>query len=257
MLVYPAIDILGGKCVRLLQGKYENQTIYWDSPAEMASRFVSAGLTFVHVVDLDGAKNGCIANWKALGEILSLEGITAQVGGGIRDAEDVRQLLALGAIRLIIGSLAVKSPNSTQELLNKFGPDRIVISLDIKNGRIAYSGWTKSDEMNTETFVGQMKALGARKFICTDVSKDGMLQGPNVKLYADLMRRFPDVEVIASGGVTSLHDLHELARVGVAGVVVGKALYEHHIQLEDLARLVKSYETRSSRDSSDAGVTSC
>lgn len=233
MLILPAIDIYNGKCVRLQQGDFNRQTVYNDSPAAVAESFRKAGLSFLHLVDLEGAQVGRVMNWEALSSICSLDGVRTQIGGGIRTVDDVGKLFGIGATRAILGSLAVDSPHLVREWLLEFGSDRFVIAVDIKDGRVASKGWAEKSGP-PEAFLQQMIDIGARRFLCTDVSRDGMLAGPNIYLYRELMSAFPEVELLASGGVTRLDDLRTLREAGCAGAIVGKALYENKITLEEL-----------------------
>lgn len=234
MLILPAIDLYNGKCVRLRQGDFEDQTVYSDSPADVARSFHDAGLTFLHIVDLEGAKAGRVKNWDAIKSILRSNVLQAQVGGGIRTTEDVQQLFEIGVTRVIIGSLAVQSPALVEEWIQKFGNDRMVIALDVKNGMVAYKGWQQSSDQSAGAFLKQMVDLGAKQFMCTDVGRDGMLEGPNVQLYKELKDVVPNIDLIASGGVSSLNDIEAVRNIGCSGVIVGKAIYEGKIKLEEL-----------------------
>jgi phosphoribosylformimino-5-aminoimidazole carboxamide ribotide isomerase len=234
MIVIPAIDIHDGAAVRLTRGDYHDRKIYSRSPAAVAAEFFRLGFPLIHVVDLEGAKQGKLVNFETIQSIAGVPGGGIEVGGGIRTGEDIEMLLALGVQRVITGSVAVTSPESIGTWLQEFGPEKVVIGLDIKQGRIAHSGWLHTSEFSVEEFIPRMIGFGARVFICTDVSKDGMLEGPNVKLYGELVTAFPAVEFIASGGVSSINDIHDLETTGVTGVIVGKAIYEGNISPADL-----------------------
>lgn len=234
MLIFPAIDIFEGKCVRLRQGDYAAQTVYSGSPKEVAQSFLDAGLFRLHVVDLEGAKAGAVKNWRALESILSIHGVTVQVGGGVRKEEDVRRLLTIGVSRVIVGSVAVTSPSLVGEWLKTFGAERVAIALDIKEGQVAFGGWLKADGLSPHEFIDSMMKLGARTFICTDVERDGMLRGPNLPLYKQLTEAFPRLDFTASGGVSGVDDIRKLRHTKVRAVIVGKAIYEGRISLQEL-----------------------
>ena len=236
MLIYPAIDIYEGKCVRLRQGDFADQNVYSDSPSDIARSFRDAGLLSFHVVDLEGAKKGQVVNWSALSKILNLDGIQVQVGGGIRTRDDMTRLLAAGAARVVIGSLAVKSPHVVQEWMVEFRSERFVIAVDIRGGAVAHRGWLEHANLTPSTLIETMTRSGALHFLCTNIDRDGMLAGPNVELYRQLHIEFPSLRFIASGGVSRMEDLEDLHAAGCAGVVVGKALYEGRMKTEDLAR---------------------
>lgn len=237
MLILPALDIYAGKCVRLRQGSFAAQTVYSDSPEEVAKTFRDHGLSDLHLVDLEGAEAGRVQNWRTLESILSLTGIRAQVGGGIRRREEIERLLAMEAARVIVGSVAVKEPELVHEWIDEFGPERIVIALDLKDDKVAYGGWLKADLITPDEFISRMVQLGARTFICTDINRDGMMIGPNFTLYNRLLQSFPDRQLIASGGVSGIEDIQELAATNITGVVVGKAIYEGTVTLAQLRSL--------------------
>mgnify|MGYP001612970151 FL=1 len=237
MLILPAIDIYNGKCVRLRQGNFEAQTLYSESPTQVAQSFLEDGLSHLHVVDLEGAQAGQLRNWKVILSILLLKGIHVQVGGGIRSADDARRLLDAGAARIIVGSLAIQAPTVIEEWISEFGTDRIVVAMDICDGVIAYKGWLEKAYLSPTTFINKMQTLGLKSYLCTDIRRDGMLQGPNVELYAKLRMEFPTIELIASGGVSSIDDLQRLDRVGCSGAIVGKAIYEGRVEIAELKRL--------------------
>jgi phosphoribosylformimino-5-aminoimidazole carboxamide ribotide isomerase len=240
MLIYPAIDIFEGKCIRLQQGNFALQNVYSDSPAAVAVAFRDAGLRILHVVDLEGAKEGHIVNWGALGAILGTERIQVQIGGGIRTREDIGRLFDAGTARVVIGSLAVESPQSVQNWIREFGTERFVIAVDVRDGNVAHKGWLESAQRTPSSFVESMIAIGARNFLCTDINLDGMLAGPNLRMYRDLTMEFPAVRFIASGGVSQLSDLDDLAGVGCYAAVVGKALYEGRMTAEQLSRFTRT-----------------
>ena len=237
MLIYPAIDIYQGKCVRLRQGNFAAQKIYSDSPPDVARSYLKDGLDFLHVVDLEGAKDGHVVNHETLHAILGIPGLKVQVGGGIRTREDVASLLQAGAARVVIGSLAVQSPHVVREWIREFQAERFVIAVDIRHGSVAHAGWLERADLTPSAFIDTMARAGAVRFLCTDIDRDGMLEGPNVELYSSLSNEFPTLRFIASGGVSDLEDIKKLQTTGCEGVVVGKALYEGHVKSEELAQL--------------------
>ncbi|SDI44288.1 1-(5-phosphoribosyl)-5-[(5-phosphoribosylamino)methylideneamino]imidazole-4-carboxamide isomerase [Natribacillus halophilus] len=238
--LFPAIDIRDGKCVRLRQGDYNRETVYGDSPAEMAASFVADGADWIHVVDLDGAREKRPVNDEEIFRISAETGVRIQVGGGIRTEQDVERYLSGGVDRVILGSVAVHNPDFTREMLARY-PGRIVIGLDARDGQVAVNGWLESSGVQAETLAAEMKAAGADTFIFTDIEKDGMLQGPNVEAVAALART-SGTKVIASGGVTGLEDVRTLVRYreeGVVGAIVGKALYTGRLDLAEALKEVK------------------
>lgn len=237
MLIYPAIDIYEGKCVRLRRGNYAEQKVYSESPADVARSFLDSGLDFLHVVDLEGAKAGKIVNRKAIEAILRVPRIRAHVGGGVRTRADISYLFIAGAARIVVGSVAVKTPHIVQEWLREFRSERFVIAVDVREGSVAHSGWLEQANLTPSMFIGSMAQFGISHFLCTDIDRDGMLEGPNPTLYSTLKEEFPALNFIASGGVSSLKDIENLAEAGCSGAVVGKALYEGLLNPTQLARL--------------------
>ncbi|WP_026700695.1 1-(5-phosphoribosyl)-5-[(5-phosphoribosylamino)methylideneamino]imidazole-4-carboxamide isomerase [Salibacterium aidingense] len=237
--LYPAIDIRGGKCVRLLQGDYEKETVYGDSPAAMAERFRKAGASWIHMVDLDGAKEKKRVNHEEIVHTARSLDIKVQAGGGIRTAEDVAFYLESGVDRVILGSVAVQHPDFAKEMLARY-KEQIAVGLDARNGYVAVNGWLETSEVTAVELGRKMVAYGARTFIFTDISKDGMMEGPNVQAVADLAAQ-TGAEVIASGGVSSLSDVKELVKyreAGVTGAITGKAIYTGKLDLEEALREV-------------------
>lgn len=237
MLILPAIDIYEGKCVRLRQGNYSEQTIYATSPREVAQRFYDAGLNFIHVVDLEGAKERRIVNWKTLEELSHCQGLSFEIGGGIRTKSDVDRLVSLGVARIILGSIAVHSPAFVEEMIQTYGSERIAVGVDVKDNIVAIHGWQEQSTLTATELITAMIRIGVRCFICTDITRDGMLQGPNTHLYQKLVEQFPNVSFIASGGISSKDDILKLSEMHIAGVVVGKAYYEGKISLQTLSEL--------------------
>lgn len=237
MQLYPAIDMKGGKCVRLTQGLFEHVKIYSDTPAEMAKLWVSQGATFLHLVDLDGALAGHSVNETAIREIVQSVTVPLQLGGGIRSAETVEAMLSLGITRCIIGTRAVQQPEFIRELIKQFGPERIVVGIDAKDGMAATEGWERVSSLTALDLCRQMKAFGVKHIVYTDISRDGMMTGPNIS-YTKRLTDETGLDIIASGGVSCMDDLIRLQNQGIHGAIIGKALYEHKISLPDaLARL--------------------
>lgn len=235
--IIPAIDIIGGKCVRLTQGDYAQKKVYSDNPADMAKRFEDAGITRLHVVDLDGAKAGSIINLKVLESIAAATNMVIDFGGGVKKINDVESIFNAGASMVTIGSLAVKQPNLLEEWLMEFGAENFLIGADVLYENIKISGWLQDGGTNVFDFIGKMISIGVTNIFCTDISKDGAMEGPSVDLYKRIMAEHPEVNLAASGGVTSLDDLYQLKAIGCSAAIVGKAIYEGNITLEQLAAL--------------------
>jgi phosphoribosylformimino-5-aminoimidazole carboxamide ribotide isomerase len=234
-LIYPAIDIRGGKCVRLLQGDYSKETVYGDSPLAMAQKWEQEGAAWIHLVDLDGAKAGAPANQEVILSIAKQVQVPVQVGGGIRNLEQVAAYLDGGVERVILGTSAISNRPFVEEALARYGGSRIAIGIDARNGFVATHGWLETSEVKAETLAAELAKKGAEVFIYTDISRDGTLEGPNVAEIVGLARA-ADVQVIASGGVSIMNDLRNLSQYatdGVCGAIVGKALYTERIKLRD------------------------
>lgn len=236
MYIIPAIDIIGGKCVRLTQGDYSKKKEYHNSPLEMAKRFEDAGIKRLHLVDLDGAKAKKIVNKEVLKDIVQGTSLQVDFGGGVQSDEDITLAFELGAHQLTGGSIAVKNPKMFESWITRFGGERIILGADAKDRKIAISGWEETTSMDLIEFIKDYHAKGVSYVICTDVAKDGLLQGPSVDLYKEILQEIPEIKLIASGGVSKLQDLEELQKTGVYGAIVGKAYYEGKISLEDLAK---------------------
>ncbi len=236
MLIYPAIDIRGGRCVRLAQGDFDAETRYGD-PVDQACAFAEAGAAWIHVVDLDGARDGAARQRDIIGAIVKGARVNIQCGGGVRSAEDVDALLDLDVARVVVGSAAVKRPDDVLSWIDRAGPGRICAAFDVKAAGddyiVAAEGWTQSSGISLADAIARFPDGALQHALVTDVSRDGVLSGPNVALYADLAARFPQLAVQASGGVASLGDLAALRAVGAAGAVIGRALYEKRFTLED------------------------
>ena len=234
--IIPAIDLIEGKCVRLTQGDFAQRKIYHENPLEAAREFERAGLTRLHVVDLDGARRGRVTNLKVLETIASGTNLTIDFGGGIKRTEDVRAVFDAGAALVGVGSVAVKEPEKFFAWLDEFGGEKLLLGADVKDGRLAIDGWQTATEIEILPFLREYFARGVRQCFVTDISKDGLLAGSANELYARILREIPALELIASGGVSNMEDIIELEKIGCAGVIVGKAIYEGRIKLEELIR---------------------
>lgn len=230
MIIFPAIDLRGGKCVRLIQGDFDKETVYSDDPQATALKWQAMGAKFLHVVDLDGARAGSPQNLPAIKKILEAVNIPLEVGGGIRTLDDAEKLLALGVRRVILGSVAVENISLVEDAAKKFG-DKIVVGIDARNGFVATHGWEKSSAVKADELAKKIVAAGVKTIIYTDISKDGMLSGVNAETFAELAKS-SGAEVIASGGVRSLDDIRALRAAKVAGVIVGKAIYTGALDLK-------------------------
>jgi phosphoribosylformimino-5-aminoimidazole carboxamide ribotide isomerase len=240
MDIYPAIDLMDGRCVRLTEGDFAARTDYGDDPAAIASSYKEAGSKWLHLVDLDGARDPAKRQLKAIAAIVSAAGLQVQTGGGVRSADDVMALLDHGVTRVIVGSLCVKEPEVTADMLRRFGAEKIVLALDVRAGAdghyyVATAGWKDVSVMTIDDVLARYTGL-VKHVLCTDIAKDGKLAGPNVALYAALKKTAPNLEIQASGGVSSLEDLAALKRTGVSSAIVGKALYEGRFGLRDALR---------------------
>lgn len=234
MQIIPAIDIIDGKCVRLTQGDFKQAKTYHVDPVEVAKKFEDAGLKRLHLVDLDGARSGKVVNAEVLRKIVAQTKLVVDFGGGIQSDEDIEQVFSSGAYQITGGSIAVKAPDIFERWLKKYGKDRIILGADVKNKTIAISGWQESSELELFEFLKNYIAKGIQYVICTDVSKDGLLKGPAINLYQQIAEAFPDIKLIASGGVSSIYDLEQLKENKIYGVIIGKAIYEKKIHLADL-----------------------
>ncbi len=235
--VIPAIDIIGGKCVRLTNGDYAKQKTYYDDPLIAAKQFEEAGLARLHIVDLDGAKTGVVANFSVLEKIASQTNLVIDFGGGVKNISDVQNILSAGASMVTIGSIAVRHPELLNEWLMEFGPDRFFVGADVLDEIVKISGWQEDSGLTVYDFIGQLTSLGATNIFCTDISKDGLMKGPSIKLYKRIMEQHPEIKLTASGGVASLEDVLELKEIGCAGAIIGKAIYENTLELRQLANI--------------------
>lgn len=234
--IIPAIDIIEGRCVRLSQGDYNRRTSYDPSPLDMALKFRDTGLKRIHLVDLEGAKAGTPRNLRTLEQIASATGLEIEWGGGVKKDSDLRDVLDAGARDVIVGSVAVRNPELFDRWLRTFGGDRIILGADLRNGKVAVAGWTEDSSASIHELIELFLPAGLSQVITTDISKDGMLEGPSTQLYVDLAKLYPSVSFTVSGGVSSIRDILRLNRLGLKRVIVGKAIYENRISMADIAR---------------------
>ncbi len=237
MRIIPAIDIIDGKCVRLTRGDYSTQKTYSDNPLEIAKEFEANGIKYLHLVDLDGAKSNHIVNHKILNEIASKTSLNIDFGGGIKSDEDAIKAFENGAKQITGGSIAILNPQLFNKWLSHYGSDKIILGADSLNRKIATHGWQQESQIDVVDFISNYEEKGVKLVICTDISKDGMLQGPSIKLYKEILSK-TDVSLIASGGVTNIDDLHLLQQIGCEGAIIGKAIYEGNISLKELRKFV-------------------
>lgn len=234
MTIIPAIDIIDGKCVRLTKGDYNLKKIYNENPLEIALQFQDAGLRRLHLVDLDGAKAGNVKNWKVLEKIAGKTNLLIDFSGGISSQKNVEITFNAGATYAAVGSIAVKDELAFVDWLLAFGSEKFIIGADVKDEQIVIKGWTETTEVPVFDLIEKYKTKGVKQFFCTDISKDGLLKGPSTTLYNKIIFEHPTIDLIASGGVSSLADLDRLKQAGCAGVIIGKAIYENRISLNDL-----------------------
>jgi phosphoribosylformimino-5-aminoimidazole carboxamide ribotide isomerase len=239
MELIPAIDIIDGKCVRLTQGDYAKKTIYNENPLEVAKHFEAIGIRRLHLVDLDGAKKGSVVNLKVLEKIAANTKLIIDFGGGIKNDADIESVYNAGANIATLGSIAVKDPERFYGWTEKYGPDKILLGADVKNEKIAIGGWLEETDISIYDFVKGHLANGIKNIFCTDISKDGLLQGPATELYKNIIAKNPEINLIASGGVSCMKDLYELKEIGCRGAIVGKAIYENRITVDELKIFVR------------------
>ena len=238
MQIIPAIDIINGKCVRLTQGDYSSMKIYNEDPLEVAKEFEASGLTRLHLVDLDGAKAGAVKNWKVLEKITSKSGMEVDFGGGIKTSKDVDIVINSGAKWATVGSIAVKDETLFVSWIQQYGATAFLLGADVKNEKIAVGGWLETTDIWIYDFIRKYMDHGITQLFCTDVSKDGLLQGPSTSLYKNIITEFPSLAFIASGGVSSMKDVEQLADIGCSGAIIGKAIYENRVSLDDLKKFM-------------------
>lgn len=236
MIIIPAIDVIDGKCVRLTQGRYDQKKIYGENPVEVAKAFQKKGFTHLHVVDLDGARTSAPKNLYTLNHIALATDLIIDFGGGIKSEDSLIQALRSGAHMVTVGSLAVRNPNLVKFWLMKYGVDKIIIGADVREGKIAVSGWMEKTDLDILEFINDFSDSGAEYFICTDISKDGMLGGSTIELYDAILDHFPQIKLIASGGVSSIDEIVQLKNLGVHGAIIGKALYEGYLDMDELVK---------------------
>ncbi|MGD2035002.1 MAG: 1-(5-phosphoribosyl)-5-[(5-phosphoribosylamino)methylideneamino]imidazole-4-carboxamide isomerase [Bacteroidales bacterium] len=234
LAIIPAIDLIEGKCVRLSRGDYDRKKVYNENPLEVAKSFEDHGLNRLHLVDLDGAKEKHVVNWKVLEKIASKTELTIDFGGGIKSEKDIDIVFNSGAEMATIGSIAVKNKNLFYDWLMKYGAERLILGADVKDRKIAVAGWFETTDTDLLEFLKEYLDNGVKQVLCTDISKDGMLEGTSLELYKELIQRFPEMELIASGGITHMDELYLLDEMNVSGAVIGKAIYEGKIKLKDL-----------------------
>ncbi|MFZ3563997.1 1-(5-phosphoribosyl)-5-[(5-phosphoribosylamino)methylideneamino]imidazole-4-carboxamide isomerase [Tenacibaculum finnmarkense] len=236
MRIIPAIDIIEGKCVRLTKGDYATKKIYNENPVEVAKEFEDNGIEYLHLVDLDGAKSQHIVNYKILEQISTKTNLKIDFGGGLKSDEDLRIAFNSGATQITGGSIAVKNPDVFTGWLTKYGSDKIILGADCIQRKIATHGWLETSEVDVVDFIKEYEKIGIKNTICTDVAKDGMLQGASVELYKEILSK-SGINLIASGGVASIDDLIQLKEIGCEGAILGKAIYEGYVTLKELQKL--------------------
>ena len=236
--IIPAIDIIGGKCVRLTQGDYAQQKVYNENPLEVAQEFEDNGIRRRHLVDLDGAKKGAVVNWKVLEAIAGKTGLVIDFGGGIKSGDDLKVVFGSGASLATIGSVAVKQPELFFNWLNEYGADKMFLGADVKEEKIAVGGWLETTDRSIFDFLRVNLSRGVKEVFCTDIAKDGLLQGPSTSLYKKIIAELPGIQLTASGGVSQMSDVEELQAAGLAGVIIGKAIYEGRITLQELKKFI-------------------
>ena len=238
MKIIPAIDIIDGKCVRLSKGDYDTKKIYNENPVEVAKEFESFGIQFLHVVDLDGAKSKHIVNQKVLENIAKETSLHIDFGGGLKTQNDIEIAFNSGAKQITIGSIAVQNPEFCYEIIEKYGSDKIILGADCDNRKIKTSGWLEESDKDVINFILEYKNRNIKNVICTDISKDGMLQGPSTDLYKDILAK-TSVNLIASGGISNIEDVYEMQQIGCAGTIIGKAIYEGKINMKELQDFIE------------------
>ena len=237
MNIFPAIDLIGGQAVRLKKGDYNQKTVYNSDPVSVSLGFKKQGAEFIHLVDLDGAKSGKTDNFDVVKSIVETSGLKAEIGGGVRILETVKKYLDCGVMRVIIGTAAITDPEFLKSALALYG-EKIAVGVDVKDGKVAIHGWTETADFTTYEFIEKMQDLGVKTVICTDISKDGMMSGTNLTLYKELSQRF-NIDIVASGGVSSLDDVKALKEMNLYGAILGKALYTNSIDLSEAISISK------------------
>jgi phosphoribosylformimino-5-aminoimidazole carboxamide ribotide isomerase len=247
MIIIPAIDLIDGKCVRLTQGDYAQKIIYNENPLEVALQFEAIGIQRLHLVDLDGAKKGTVVNQKVLEVLASKTELIIDFGGGIKTDTDIQSVFNAGAKIATVGSIAVKNKELFLSWLNTYGSDKVLLGADVKEEKITIAGWLEGTDVSVFGFLKDYQAAGVKQVFCTDVAKDGLLEGPATELYKKIIARVPGISLIASGGVSGMKDLDDLQKAGCSGVIIGKAIYENRISVKELTEyVVSSHTARSS-----------
>ena len=240
MRIIPAIDIINGKCVRLSQGNYNLKTIYGDNPLDMAKRFEDSGIRYLHLVDLDGAKSNSIVNHLVLEQIALKTSLKVDFGGGLKSSKDIEKAFDYGANQITLGSLAVSNPDLFFDLLERYGFQKIILGADFLNGKIKTNGWLEDSGKDLINFIDDFVSRGVNYVIPTDISKDGMLKGPSLSKYKEILKNFKNISLIASGGISVIQDLEELKSIGCEGAIIGKAIYENKIDLKSLTQFIEN-----------------
>lgn len=239
MKIIPAIDIIDGKCVRLSKGDYATKKIYNESPLEVAKEFEDSGIKHLHLVDLDGARSKHIVNQKILENIANKTGLEIDFGGGLKTLKDIEIAFSSGAMQITIGSIAVQDPAFCFEMIKKYGPEKIILGADCEKRKIKTSGWLQESELDVVDFILHYQENGAENVICTDISKDGMLEGASNELYREILNK-TDIHLIASGGISCMEDIYEMKKIGCSGTIIGKAIYEGKISLKELHKFIEN-----------------
>lgn len=239
MKIIPAIDIIDGKCVRLSKGDYGTKKIYNENPVEIAKEFESFGIRFLHLVDLDGAKSKHIVNQKVLEDIVRETALNIDFGGGLKSLEDIEIAFNSGAKQITIGSIAVQNPEFCFDLIEKYGSEKIILGADCDNRKIKTSGWLEESDQDVIDFILQYQERGMKNVICTDISKDGMLEGPSTELYQNILSR-TSIQLVASGGISGIKDVSRMKEIGCTGTIIGKAIYEGRIELKELQKFIEN-----------------
>lgn len=242
LTIIPAIDIIEGKCVRLEKGDYKQKKVYNENPLEIAKQYDDHGIKRLHLVDLDGAKAKHVVNWKVLDKIAANTSLVIDFGGGIKSDEDLKIVFENGASMVTIGSIAAKDPELFFKWSEQYGADKIILGADVSDRKIAVSGWLEVTDILLNNFLEKYLNKGVKQVLCTDISKDGMLQGTSMEMYKELMEQFPGMFLIASGGITSIDELFKLSELKVPAAIIGKAIYEGKIKVADLEKLILSRE---------------
>ncbi|MFP4548384.1 MAG: 1-(5-phosphoribosyl)-5-[(5-phosphoribosylamino)methylideneamino]imidazole-4-carboxamide isomerase [Fidelibacterota bacterium] len=237
--IIPAIDIINGKCVRLTKGDYSTEKVYSESPVDIAKSYEAIGIKYLHVVDLEGAKSSDLVNAPTLKAIADTTSLEIDFGGGIKNDSAIQEAFDNGAAAVTVGSIAVKDPALTRKWIDKYGPEKIILGADIKNYKISINGWKSESNFDLFDFVSDYVKAGIKRIISTDIACDGMLTGPNFSLYQELKEQFPKLEIIASGGISTINDVRQLNDMGIDGVIIGKAIYEKRVQLKELKAFLK------------------